>query len=687
MDITVIVHYPGAEEQTATWSEEEQQINFARDPDRGARCTTTFAAMELKRYLERTISDIRISFAERSPRVGFFIDLRIQDPSSKKQGFTLKPCKGGVIIEGDGRTGLLYGSYELLRLQGWRWYAPGEIGEVQPEVIDQLNLPGKEFRHTPSMDMGRGFDLFSAAQESVELLLWMTRNRCNICGCCLWTGPLAEKLGMIQRTGGHIFDKVLVPDYALPSGGTLWEEHKDWFGLSSDGKRKEDKALHVQFCVSQPGLVEFLAEELIRRLSGQWKGVEEVYIWGFDTWGEICNCEKCRSLDNGTNQTVFFLSQLRKILNKAVVRSRLERNVRLIMCAYEGTITISAPTKAIPRNLIESGDTCVFYPINRCYEHDFADSSCSYNTNYSHYLAEWAICHPRLPIILGEYYNVSRFEDLPLLFTKRIVNDLPAYHKVGVRGMTYMHPPVTNWGVRALNNLLFAELAWDIHADVEQLLHEYFSKYYGPYEKTAREAFELIEKAWLRIANWRSWTEKSVLSWLLRWDGTKPEHPLAVDDHFGDPDRTIESGHLSVDWLSKAKSLIENTLADCRIISSQNSTYGDQVAVNTAQAQQFKRTNKFEKRLAEDRRMLLYGIDVMAIMTELVAYHDALFRDDISTASSTWNKIEGLADRMACYYIPICCNEGGTGFVLKDALARSQVGDVLNRCRKYRLGT
>ena len=415
--------------------------------------------------------------------------------------------------------------------------------------------------------------------------------------------------------------------------------------------------------------------------------MEEVYIWGFDTWGEICNCEKCRSLDNGTNQTVFFLSQLRKILNKAVVRSRLERNVRLIMCAYEGTITISAPTKAIPRNLIESGDTCVFYPINRCYEHDFADSSCSYNTNYSHYLAEWAICHPRLPIILGEYYNVSRFEDLPLLFTKRIVNDLPAYHKVGVRGMTYMHPPVTNWGVRALNNLLFAELAWDIHADVEQLLHEYFSKYYGPYEKTAREAFELIEKAWLRIANWRSWTEKSVLSWLLRWDGTKPEHPLAVDDHFGDPDRTIESGHLSVDWLSKAKSLIENTLADCRIISSQNSTYGDQVAVNTAQAQQFKRTNKFEKRLAEDRRMLLYGIDVMAIMTELVAYHDALFRDDISTASSTWNKIEGLADRMACYYIPICCNEGGTGFVLKDALARSQVGDVLNRCRKYRLGT
>ena len=335
--------------------------------------------------------------------------------------FLLTPAANGVLICGNSRKGLLYGVYEFLRLQGWRWYAPGKTGEVLPLLVEKLEIPVSKKEYSASMKLGRGFDFEYLSMESNEFFLWMARNRMDVVSYRPLTGQFCKKLGMSFKNGGHIFEEILNPDRIMTSGKTLWEEHQSWYGLPSDGIRQKDKALQTQFCVSREGLVEFLGEELLGYLTGKWKEANRVDVWGFDTWGNGCNCEGCKKLGNDSDRTLFFLSEIRKIINNAVECQRLDHNVKLVMCVYEGTSTINGPINPIPKNLIEAGDYGVFYPILRCYAHDFSDCTCIGNSHYVDNLKAWYAHSPSLPIMIGEYYNVSKFEDLPLLFTARIL--------------------------------------------------------------------------------------------------------------------------------------------------------------------------------------------------------------------------------------------------------------------------
>lgn len=81
--------------------------------------------------------------------------------------------------------------------------------------------------------------------------------------------------------------------------------------------------------------------------------------------------------------------------------------------------------------------------------------------------------HHYVPIMVLEYFNVSKFEDLPLLFTERLKEDIPYYSENGVLGFTYMHLPMVNWALRTLTQVLYAELIWNPDADVHCILEEY----------------------------------------------------------------------------------------------------------------------------------------------------------------------------------------------------------------------
>jgi len=685
MIIHIVVPFEDAETKTAVWAQEEREIDFRQDARRAARCTTAFAATELKYFLSRTLTDVKFTFTSRRPKGDFFIDLRITDPASKNEAFVLEPCDRGIDITGQGRTGVLYGAYEFLRMQGWRWFAPGPDGEIAPDLRGELTLPQAAKTYRPSFDMGRGFDLEGVSKESAFLFLWMARNRLNISGYRPATGPLCEKLGMSAKIGGHIFEAILDPNRALPSGKTLWEVHPAWYGLPADGVRKKEEALRTQFCVSQPDLMEFLGEELLRYVMGEWKQADRVDIWGFDTWGSTCRCPGCLALGNSTDQALHFMSSMRDILNRARRDGRLDHDVRLATCAYEGTSTIDGPRNPVPRNLIEAGDYVTFYPINRCYVHDFTESSCSWNEPYAKSLKSWFAQPPSLPVMIGEYYNVSKFEDLPLLFTSRIERDLPAYHAIGARGLTYMHVPLVNWAMRTLTQNLYAQLAWDVRTDVRAFADEYFALWYGPYAAKMRRVYELLEESWAHCAHWRAWSAKSVLTQLQRWDGAVPGEPLACNDHFVTPADAVASGQRSIALMTDALTILDSVRREDHAASARHAGAAETV-VNPIEARKRQAAGRYENRLGEDRRLLLYGLDTMTVMTELVAYHDALYRRDSRQADVHWQKIEEAADRLDSYYIPIGFEWPGAGLESKDALTRSQVRDVIRRCRAHRTG-
>jgi hypothetical protein len=684
MQISIVLPYPEAERLAMLWAGEEADIDFRRDPDRAARCTLAFAATELQHFLGRTLPAAGLRVGSSSAAGDVTVELRVDDPASKDDRFSLEPIPGGVRLTGRGRTGALYAAYELLRLQGWRWYAPGKLGEVAPAAREDLVLPLARVEAAPSMSFGRGFDFEGVSKESAELWLWMARNRLNLATHRPATGALGHKLGMSMKVGGHIFEEILSPNRYLPSGRTLWEEHQAWYGLPPDGIRRRDRALATQFCVAQPDLIDFLGAEVLRRIMGDWYQADRIDIWGFDTWGNTCACPECARLGNSSDQTLFFLSGLRRCLDCARATGRLDHEVRLVVCAYEGTATLSGPQRPIPANLVAAGDGVTYYPINRCYAHDIADSACAENARYHAALASWLTAPAALPITIGEYYNVSKFEDLPLLFTRRLRADLPAYHALGARGLTYMHVPLVNWGMRTLTQSLYAQLAWDTGTDVDAFLEGYFRDWYGPYAADLRTVYALLEEAWLPSADWRAWAARSVLSQLLRWDGARPTQPLPMDNHFRDPAGAIASGRQSAELMAKALASLAHVRAREREDSAAAGATPTPGAVNPAQQRQQETQAQIEMRLGEERRLLRYGLEVMGLMTECVAYHDALHRDDRPAAEVAWEAIETVADALDSFYIPIGFEQPGAGLVSRDALTRSQLRDLLRRCRQQR---
>ena len=612
----------------------------------------------------------------------FRIKLSIRDFNCKAEEFTFEPESAGLRICGQGRTGVLYGAYEFLRLQGWRWLSPEPEGDCPPDKLQQLKLPTTAKTWAPSFSLGRGFVFEETAKESTGLCLWMARNRMNLSGCRYATGQLSEKLGMSPVAGGHIFASILDPDRILASGRTLWEEHPEWYGLPINGVREKDKWQETQFCISQNGLIQFLGNELLTFLNGRWKNAERIEIWGFDTWGAVCHCEKCQAIGNSADQAIYFLSQLRTIINRAMAAGTLDHEVRLGMCAYEGTATLAGPTKAAAENLLAAGDYLTFYPIRRCYAHDFNHPDCSRNRLYRNALQSWFAVPSRLPAMLGEYYNVSTFEDLPLLFTRRITTDLPAYHREGVRGITYMHLPLVNWGMRTLTQLLYAQLAWDVNTDTTAFLDEYFKLYYGAYASEMRKVYDQIEQSWSLVSQWRS-HGASILTQLLSWDGRQPDHPLSPDHHFS-AGTMAQSGRFSLELMTAALETINRIIGQEQVREATEDTMVTARARDPNLLPEWEMKHcRLEKRLSEDRRQLLYGIDVMTLMTDLVVLYDMLYHGERARADLIWTRLDRLATKMDSYYLPISYDRIGVGLVSKDALTRSQLRDCIRRCRKY----
>ena len=187
---------------------------------------------------------------------------------------------------------------------------------------------------------------------------------------------------------------------------------------------------------------------------GPWHEADEIDVWGLDTWGSVCTCERCRALGNGTDQMLHMASHFRSFLDRARAAGRLDHDVKMALIAYEGTSTLAPPERPIPQNLLDAGDYLIYAPIVRCYAHGFDDPGCSYNRAYASALSGWNQIRPHLPVMVLEYYNVSKFEDLPLLFTHSMAHDFQVYRRTGAAGFVYMHVPLVNWGMRALTQVL-----------------------------------------------------------------------------------------------------------------------------------------------------------------------------------------------------------------------------------------
>ena len=676
---TIVLPVPGS---AAGWRQDasaENQIDFRHDPAAAERCTAAYAASELSVFLSRTFPDQPVEVSDRLPEDGSYIKLEIAEDTDGG-GFELCPGKNGTTVTGHGRNGLLNGIYELLRILGWRFLEPGQYGEVPP-VNPTTDFLKVRQNCTPSFRY-RMIDQYRESDASVDLLKWFSRNRINVVQYKPATGKFADKLGMLSRKGGHLLDTIMNPETIFDDGRAVFEAHPEWFGLPENGSRQRETAVELQPCFSNRELLTWLGRKLESLLRHEMSEVDILDLWGFDTNGKTCSCPGCRALGNGSDQFLHMLTEVQKYL-----REHLERPVFLNTIAYGPTATIQPPEHPVSRELADSGSFVIFYPIARCYRHLLADPECEANRPYHASLSGWKASSGGMNLWAGEYYNVSKFEDLPLVYGPLIAEESKYYQQIGCTGITYMHNLSPNWGMRTLTQLTHTQYAWDASTEYEPFLTEYLENRYAVHAGAMRKVYALTEAASRDISAWRGFGGKSIL-WKLsqwKWDGHRPEPKAALNTlHYPDPQSAIAAMKQAGKHYARAIQMVRRLLREeqWRAPEALPSPKDMPVVRTPRDLEKIRGFDKLEYRLGEDLRGLLYGYDSCCLLTALAEYYEALRTG--SNDNPAWRAVERYAARMSEYFMPVTYEDPTPGVHILDALSRTQLRMTLTRCRAYR---
>jgi len=567
--ITIIVNkgkFHSVEEAAVS----EEKVNWSDgnlSDDRA--CTESFAATELAAFLKLCPSlkanDIRYALPKKMPAEGdvFILGSRGSNPLISKKILAESPDlktdqslrlyafrdKGRTItiIEGKDRVGTLYGVYAYLEELGFRFYGLDEQGMVYPEKLTEL--PQKmDIIQNPSF-LSRGFIGLGNRGEK-NIFYWMARNRMNYCDESGKDTPFRKKLGMVLARGGHGVQGMFIPpnreypynhpkfngdehkpkDSYVSSGEytgdtnndgklTYFEAHPEWYSLRK-GKRSDNISGYGanNYCTSNKDATKELAKNLVNNLiDGSWKNVDIVNFWMLDV-GNWCECDNCKKQGSYTDRLMDIVYVVQKEIQSAQKESRLNRNVLLSTLAYWETIP--PPERPLPLDFDYENFSVIFFPIERCYVHAMADPEC---TEINQFLLEgyqgWAMGsgrHYKGSIMIGEYYNVSSFKMFPIVLSSIMATDIPWYYRTGTRHLNYMHTPTHVWGTWTLNQYLLARLLWNVETDSNDLLDEYFRRYYPSTSATTCNFYKHLERASSNLKAFKHYAGKGIYKMRVR---------------------------------------------------------------------------------------------------------------------------------------------------------------------------
>ncbi len=440
---TIVVN-TGQYESALQAGTSEAQVDW-RDADQAddTICTEAFAATELQQYLRKMTGgagDFAIVDDLASPEGDVIVvgspdsnalmtqiapSLGVSASALKQlgpEGYIIKSAMQGgrrvVLIAGGARVGTLYGAYRFLHSLGVRWYAPGEVNEEVPSWRSDT-FPNLDIAESPQF-LTRGFHAWENRGDE-QFVLWMARNRLNYWCVQQDNKPLLHKLGIMLVGGGHVLTSFYLPpqgeypynhpkfdgDDAKPDDPypvspeyqgdadkngklTYFEAHPEWFGLR-EGKRSDRIRGDGgdNFCTSnEDAMAEWMKGAVDDLAEGRYADADIMNAWTLDG-GRWCQCENCKALGSQTDRNLLFVHAYAKAIKRAQAEGRINRPVRLLFLAYADVL--QPPTHPLPADF--DYDVCIatYFPIVRCYVHEFADPTCSRNRRYNEHLHGWAV--------------------------------------------------------------------------------------------------------------------------------------------------------------------------------------------------------------------------------------------------------------------------------------------------------
>ena len=489
--------------------------------------STVLAADELSGYVKKvsgkTLSVIRgKSDAEKQIVIGTLdtvkdapTDLlkKLRD-AKKSEAFVIAAQGNRMYIIGKNRVAELYGTYQFLEDKlGVRWLkaaTPEDDGEYIPKNTD-LSFPDFELYREP----------------------WFTHRRLDQTGS-YWNVIPKNSIALAVRNGFQTpppygarpdsnkefaeFFLPRTPDEVLSIGGghttfsnavppALFKTHPEYFALL-DGKRTLFDGGHqcYQYCISNPEVQQKVADYILSQI-GKYGSGKASYLFGMaDTSVGWCECPECRKLDksdkyNYLNVTNRFHAIVQKIAEKVYAKCP---DARLYVWAYHTYREIPKDVKIDPRMEVQY---CIH---GRCYGHKLDDPECLRNAKQYSLLKDWLKLSPTI-------YTYEYFTCTPPLYVpheRTQAHDLKLYKKLGITGYKEeasfpdsklignnqeqrkeIFPSCWQW------LYVTGKLLWNPDLNVDELLTDAESKYYGAAYPAMKKYHDLRRKLWENGSN------------------------------------------------------------------------------------------------------------------------------------------------------------------------------------------
>lgn len=443
------------------------------------------AAEELQTYIEK-ISGAKLPIATdaEAPRGPLILvgksrltdAMKVSIPSGltnarREEGFLIERKGDRLILAGNDAGpyhGTEYAVYEFLNRLGVRWFMPGDYGEWVPKQ-PTLTVGNLRILEKPDFIM-RNWWLHIVPELAEQERRWKLRNKMN-------PDPMFA-------TPGDSSARNILPE------SVYFKSHPEYFAMNPDGSRNpympnltHPKAVEIaagiieEYFQKNPGANSYgfaPDDGLPRDYSPETLKINK----GFVTMGGRQGVPAELST---TEEWISFVNQ---------VTARVRTKYPDIYIATNGYANRNNPPQGVK---LDDHLVIMFAAIWSCTLHAYDDDHCWQKVRQGQMLRQWTDLCTNV-WIYGYNYQMLVSALTPLPEIRKLRRDFPLMKKWGVIGFFDENRNV--WAEAGIpSRYIRARLEWNAHADVDALLEDFYTKWYGKAAEPMRAFYEAIEDA------------------------------------------------------------------------------------------------------------------------------------------------------------------------------------------------
>ena len=378
------------------------------------------------------------------------------------EGFIIKTVGQKLVIAGGELRGTLYGVFDFLqKFLGCKWLSntaviiPETPVVKVPASIDVREVPAFEFR-APTM-------VYNMTSVNPDYAL---ANKIN--GLVPSVGAPAYG-GMVADYPGHTAAVILPPS-------VYFEEHPEYYALTETGERITDNP-----CLTNEGVIRIYTDYAKKHIRDN--PFLTSITMGLNDSSVTCHCDRCEAVyaEEGANA-----GTLVRLLNRVCEEIRpLNPQVKLLTFAYAGTV--EAPKTVCDENII-----IYFCPITMCYAHPLEECGYEASQDACRQLTEWGRVTNNIYIF--EYPMNYSEQALPHAKYDAVQPNIQFYYENHASGLFNCAVSNCDPNFFVLDNYIYAKLLWNPYADLEAVMAEFMTDYFGGGWQYVREYLRMVSE-------------------------------------------------------------------------------------------------------------------------------------------------------------------------------------------------